>query len=447
MSAKEITQDLLNILKINSDDIAVLNKNRDVFRRILPNILTRVNSEFTSFPDLQAALRKSDVHEPRQSHWLRLVCGDLGVGFRASAEKLARAFYDNHVPAQAVAICHGVVLQALILELGFTTAAKTGLFTNKAADQEKQKLRAALNKMAWLDIEVLLECYHEVEQAARARTLDNLRDFESKMQMIVGVVGDSVQQMKARAESLTRSVDETTRRTASMAEASSEATQNVETAAQAADKLSGSIGSVASQVTKAATIAATANQTVRQTDTTVQGLASAAQKIGEVVSLINNIAGQTNLLALNATIEAARAGDAGKGFAVVASEVKNLAAQTARATEEISSQIGAMQATTNETVEAIRGIGAIVADIDQIAAAIAWAVEEQRTATHEIAGNVQRAARGTQNVSSNISGVRDVAGASNAAAQDVLSLSGDLGEQAADLQQAFADLLKRVRAN
>jgi methyl-accepting chemotaxis protein len=177
----------------------------------------------------------------------------------------------------------------------------------------------------------------------------------------------------------------------------------------------------------------------------VQGLAEAANKIGDVVSLINDIAGQTNLLALNATIEAARAGEAGKGFAVVAQEVKNLANQTAKATEEISQQIGAVQEETTGAVDAIGKIRSIIGEVNDIATTISSAVEEQGVSTQEIARSVQQAAQGTQGVNESIASVSKAAGDAGAAASQVLGAAGDLTNQSRDLRAAVDGFLERIR--
>jgi methyl-accepting chemotaxis protein len=183
-----------------------------------------------------------------------------------------------------------------------------------------------------------------------------------------------------------------------------------------------------------------------QTNEQIQGLAAAAQSIGDVVKLISDIAGQTNLLALNATIEAARAGDAGKGFAVVASEVKSLANQTAKATGEIGSKIAEMQTATSHSVAAIRGIAQTIAQINEIATTIALAVEEQGAATQEIARNVQQAAAGTAEVSSNIVGVTRAANDTGAASTQVLGSAGELSQQSEALRGQVDVFLAKVRA-
>ncbi len=198
--------------------------------------------------------------------------------------------------------------------------------------------------------------------------------------------------------------------------------------------------------TAAAAVSDRAVADATRTDTIVRALADGAQKIGDVVGLISSIAGQTNLLALNATIEAARAGDAGKGFAVVASEVKSLATQTAKATEDIASQITQIQSTTKEAVTAIQGIALTIGEVSTIATAIAAAVEEQGAATAEIARNVQQTAGSAQAVTSNISGVSSAANSTGAAAGEVLNAAGDVSRQAATLSRAVDHFISGVKA-
>ena len=228
--------------------------------------------------------------------------------------------------------------------------------------------------------------------------------------------------------------------------AAEEATTNVQTVASASEEMSASIAEINRQVQQSAETANQANAEAERTNATVQGMAEAAQKIGEVVSLISEIAEQTNLLALNATIEAARAGEAGKGFAVVASEVKNLATQTAKATEDISGQVTEMQSVTGNAVEAIRTIGSIINEIKSISDSIATAVGEQGQATQEIAENTQQAAAGTQEVSSNILGVTQASSETGAAAQQVLTASGELSQHANNMRVLVERFLTDIKA-
>ena len=227
--------------------------------------------------------------------------------------------------------------------------------------------------------------------------------------------------MHSSAEAMTSTAEEASRQSTAVAAASEQASTNVQTVAAASEELSASIVEISRQVAQSASIAGRAVDEAAATNKSVQGLAEAAQKIGDVVKLINDIAGQTNLLALNATIEAARAGEAGKGFAVVASEVKSLANQTAKATEDIASQVDAIQSATNTPSRRSRASAKTIGEINEIATTIASAVEEQGAATKEISRNVQQAAPGTNDVSSNIAGVTQAAGETGQSAGQVLA--------------------------
>ena len=280
----------------------------------------------------------------------------------------------------------------------------------------------------------------------RAQRLDVLtKDFEKKVAQLVGALSGAATEMERSAQSLSTTADQTNRQSMAVASAAEQASANVQTVASAAEELSSSISEIGRQVELSTRIANKAVEDANHTDRVVQGLATAAQQIGDVVRLIQDIAGQTNLLALNATIEAARAGEAGKGFAVVASEVKALATQTGKATEEISGQIGRIQESTTQAVDAIKGIGATIAEISQIAASIAAAVEEQGTATAEIARNVQQAAAGTQEVTSNIVGVKQAVGATGSAAAQLLGAAGDLSDQSSQLSREVDQFLVGVK--
>ena len=221
----------------------------------------------------------------------------------------------------------------------------------------------------------------------------------------------------------------------------------MQTVAAAAEELTSSIYEITRQVAQSAAITQKAVGDTRRTDTLVRALAEGAQRIGQVVDMISNIAGQTNLLALNATIEAARAGEAGKGFAVVASEVKSLATQTARATDEIGAQIRQIQSATTEAVEAIKAISATIEEVSTIATTIASAVEEQGAATLEISRNIQQTAASTQAVANTIAGVSQAANDTGAAANQVLGAAGGLSQQAEQLNAEMSTFLAGVRAS
>ncbi len=283
--------------------------------------------------------------------------------------------------------------------------------------------------------------------AARAAAVERLcRSFDEKITGVLETVRGAVTSVQSAAGTMSSTAAETSRQSGAVAEASDQASTNVQTVASAAEELSTSVSEISRQVAQSTEIAGKAVAEAEATNARVQGLADAAQEIGEVVKLINDIADQTNLLALNATIEAARAGEAGKGFAVVANEVKSLANQTAKATEEIGLQIGAIQASTGEAVTAIGGIGAIIGQVNEIAATIAAAVEEQGAATREIARNVQEAAAGTSQVSSNIAGVTQTAAETGSAAEEMLDSAQSLAHETERLRGEISDFLAEVRA-
>jgi methyl-accepting chemotaxis protein len=283
--------------------------------------------------------------------------------------------------------------------------------------------------------------------AARAQRIETLcRVFDANSSEAVRAVASAASEMRSSSESMSATAEEATRQAAAVAAASEQASANVQTVASAAEELSGSVAEISRQVTQASRIASAAVTEAERTNVKVQGLAQAAQKIGEVVALITDIAQQTNLLALNATIEAARAGDAGKGFAVVASEVKNLANQTAKATDEIGAQIAGIQAATQEAVSAIEAITKTISQINEVNSGVASAVEEQGAATQEIARNVEQAAVGTQEVSSNIVGVSQAANDTGAAATQIQSTAADLSRQSETLRSEVDKFLAEVRA-
>jgi methyl-accepting chemotaxis protein len=283
--------------------------------------------------------------------------------------------------------------------------------------------------------------------AERRATMQRLADdFERSVNGIVRSVSAAATGMQASAQSMTATASDASSRASTVGAASARSSDNVSTVAAAAEELSASVGEVLRQVSQSSEIASKAVGDAERTNATVQQLSSGAEKIGEVVQLIHSIAAQTNLLALNATIEAARAGESGRGFAVVASEVKALASQTAKATEEISAQVSAMQAFTGEAVNSINAITGTISQMSQITTRISAAVEEQGSATREIARNIQQVAAGSSEVNAHIGGVSAAAEATGTAASNVLSNARDLDGQSNMLRTAVDEFLSKVRA-
>ncbi|MBH0238236.1 methyl-accepting chemotaxis protein [Methylobrevis albus] len=270
--------------------------------------------------------------------------------------------------------------------------------------------------------------------------------FRSEIETLVDAVGNNADQMEATARALSEIANEAVDRTSSATRASDEASGNVQTVAAAAEELAASIGEIGRQVEIATATVTRASATAKTTDDKIASLAAGAERIGNVVALIKAIAEQTNLLALNATIEAARAGESGRGFAVVASEVKSLASQTAKATEDIATQIAAIQTGTAEAVEAIRAITATMTDVDRATSAIADSIIEQGHATSEISENAQRAAAGTGAVVTETGALHRVVAETTQSAAQVLDVSQDVNSQAAALRTVVDRFLTSVRA-
>jgi methyl-accepting chemotaxis protein len=284
----------------------------------------------------------------------------------------------------------------------------------------------------------------KAERAARIEA--RIVDFEATVRAALDKLQSSANSMQGTAQSMSATADRSSTLVSAVASAAEETSVNVQTVSAGTEQLSSSISEISRRVVSSAQIAAKAVSEAGETDATMRGLADNANRISVVIDLIQTIASQTNLLALNATIEAARAGDAGRGFAVVASEVKGLANQTAKATDEIRAQIAAMQKVTASAVGAIRNIGQTIGEINDVSAAIAAAVEQQGSATREIARNIQHAAGGTSEVSSNIVGVSQAALEAGSAANEVLGASGELRREADMLRNEIDAFLSNIRA-
>jgi methyl-accepting chemotaxis protein len=352
-----------------------------------------------------------------------LVIRDISSGISSIVQPM-QAFVNDDLSAE-------VPHQGETTEIGAMADAlqvfKAALVAKKAADEAAAQ-----------DAEAKIE---------RGRRVDGItREFESMIGGIVETVTMASSQLEASAGSLSATADRSQGLATAVAAASEEATANVQSVASATEELSSSVNEISRQVQESARMAGDAVGQARTTTDRVSELSKAASRIGDVVELINTIAGQTNLLALNATIEAARAGEAGRGFAVVASEVKALAEQTAKATGEIGQQISGIQAATQDSVNAIKEISGTIEKLSEISSTIAAAVEEQGAATQEISRNVQQAAHGTQQVSANISDVQRGATETGSASAQVLSAAKSLSGDSSRLKAEVAKFLTSVRA-
>jgi len=338
-----------------------------------------------------------------------------------SAEALARGQIETAVPGTARRDELGVLASALEVLRGNTLRMQA-----MGLEQEKTKVEAA---------------------AERKAAMDHTADlFEARVGHLVTVLSSGATELEATAREMSGTAARTNDQATTVASAAQSASAGVGIVASAAEELTASIREIGRQVAQSSKITGQAVADAQRTDAIVQALAEGADRIGQVIGLISSIASQTNLLALNATIEAARAGEAGRGFAVVASEVKNLATQTAKATEEIGTQITQIQAATQEAVTAIRSITGTITEVSSIAASIAVAIDEQGAATAEIARNVQQTSHSTQAVTANIGGVSQAANDTGAAAGEVLGAASGLSQQAEQLSAEVKTFVAGIRA-
>jgi ABC-type transporter Mla subunit MlaD len=438
MAVSAIDHDLhLRLLGIDEGCRAALLSIQDLIRPRLDAAVAEYLRVLRAAPGVEFGRTEEQLKKERLIHWRLLLQGRLDEEYYASMRKIC----DYHSDIALAPHFHDAASAALLRVLTETIIQGSGW-------GKKRLLKGlpALQAVVMLDIAIMDDTYVAARTVRGTVTRTRIVDaLEAQMSGAFDGLIHASQAIERASQAMAQTTEQTNRQAITVAAASEEASSNVQTVASAAEELSSSIREIARQVEHSARIAQKGAEEARRTDVTVQGLSDAAQKIGEVVRLINDIAGQTNLLALNATIEAARAGEAGKGFAVVASEVKNLASQTAKATEEITAQISAIQSATEETVTVIRGIGVTISEINEISTVIATAVEQQGAATQEIARNVQQAAAGTQAVSNNIQEVTRAASEAGSAAGEVLSVSHTVLKEVESIRHLIGEVIDSAR--
>jgi methyl-accepting chemotaxis protein len=445
LSKLDVSRQLL-AFKISEADIASLRALKPVLQTSLEAILVESRSHFSAWPEIERALADPSMHQARREHWMMAATGNFGPEFTESALRFAASFVAHKIPAHAVVLCHHAVLDVATAKLeSARPRARFGL--GSEAVRSHDRVLVALRKAAWFDIEVLTEAYAIAVDAERRQLLEGIASgFESAVGTVVEQVGKASGELRVTAQSLSGASEQALAQSSAVAAASEQASANVQTVAAGAEELTSSISEIGRQVHEASSVAHRAVGDADRAASQIRELSASAQKIGEVVELISTIAAQTNLLALNATIEAARAGEAGRGFAVVAAEVKQLADQTARATQTISAQIGDIQGATDQAVSAVSEISGVIGQLNGISSAIASAVEEQGAATREIAINVSQASTGTAEVSGNIVGVSRAASSTAEASRGVLRSSDALSKQAETLKAEVGRFLSSVRA-
>lgn len=433
----------LRFMRIDAETGETLREFWKVVEGALPDILEGFYRHVTKEPHLAKLIGENvpRLKNAQGSHWARLFNGRFDHEYMQGVRTIGLIHNQIGLEPRWYIGGYNLVLSRL-------AALAVGRYRWRPA--HLAKVLVAVNSAVMLDMDIAISVYQDAMLAERQKRQEKVSaaigSFDSRMKTVLETVSDSAKNLQNAANALAASAQQSTQQSAAVAAASEEASTSVQAVAASTEQLTSSIDEIGRQVSQSTRITGMAVDQAARSGTSIEGLAKATQRIGDVVELINTIAGQTNLLALNATIEAARAGEAGRGFAVVASEVKALAEQTAKATGEIGHQILSIQEATKESVGAIEQIGATITSVNEIATAIAAAVEQQGVATAEIARNVQEAARGTQLVSGNISGVSQAASETGQTASQVLNASNELSKQAAALRSEVESFFAQISA-
>jgi methyl-accepting chemotaxis protein len=437
----------LDLTGVDDPMRASLREMRPFFAKVLPGILARFYDKVRQYDPSCGIFRDGVMAEAirlQLQHWDLIAGGDFGLPYLSSVARFCELNQGAGVLPQWYIGCRPMFIADQLMKAA-ENAIEIPRFGGaaQAARDRKAAILNAIAKAAMLDTENIMATYFGANRQLRKETI---ADASDRFRTIITSLSSASSQLESTARALSENAGNTTRLATVVANASEDASNNVQSVASATEELASSVREISAQVQESNRIAASAVKQADETDSRINALSQAANRIGDVIKLITSVAEQTNLLALNATIEAARAGEAGRGFAVVAQEVKALAAQTAKATDEIGIQIAGMQTATQEAVGSIKMISSTIGKISEITSAISAAIEEQGAATQEISGNIQRTAAGTSQVAGTIAEVSYGANQTGAASSQLLSSAKQLSDSTTSLQTEIDGFLKSIAA-
>ncbi|WP_420333610.1 protoglobin domain-containing protein [Roseibium sp.] len=444
----ETLQERLAFNKIDGGTIQLLRENSDKILAILPHVLDRFYDHVGAVSETRAFFR-DDAHmrhakQKQLEHWQIIAKGRFDKDYVASVTRIGEVHNQLGLEPRWYIGGYNFLVTGVVEAISRTMP--TGITAGRKREYLRQ-LQTAVIRASMLDMDYAIDVYLRAGIRDRQETLERLAaQFEETVGGIALSVATAAGDLSDASRHLQTGAQETSGNIAAVSAVSEETASNVQTVAAATEEMAVSVTEISRQIANSTDLSSKAVEGMRATNGKVELLTSSSQVIGEIVSLISDIAERTNLLALNATFEAARAGGAGKGFAVVASEVKQLAEQTAKATAEIGTQVASIQGATTDAAASISSISKIIEETHVISTAIASAVEEQDTATQEIARNVEEAAKGTQDLSRKVAAVSKTADSTGTSSGQISASAARLSEQSGDLKAEVDNFLKSVRS-